>query len=241
MAEIKIPGETISQRPEKARLDGEEYFLLQDLEGTKSTKAATLKTFVLSDGRITDLEDKVFPLSLSVSGGGVFEKGTPRDITVSWTMKKGDTAVTPDRVTVNGGAASGGSMKFTGVSATTAYTVKAEYQGKTVQGSTTATFVGASRFGAVAADFSPTADGVKALAKNVKNTRAYTGTADLDNQKTCYAYPKSFGALSAVKDANNFDYLGSYTRSELEIDGETYYVYVLTEPVTITGFKQIYS
>lgn len=237
----EIDGKKISEVTEIPSLDGNEYFPVAKSGSQGKVSTERLKTFVLSDGRITDLEDKVFPLSLSVSGGGVFEKGTPRDITVSWTMKKGDTAVTPDRVTVNGGAASGGSMKFTGVSATTAYTVKAEYQGKTVQGSTTATFVGASRFGAVAADFTPTADGVKALAKSVKNTRAYTGTADLDNQKTCYAYPKSFGALSAVKDANNFDYLGSYTRSELEIDGETYYVYVLTEPVTITGFKQIYS
>ena len=49
MAEIKIQGETISQRPEKARLDGAEYFLLQDSEGTKSTKAATLKTFAQPD------------------------------------------------------------------------------------------------------------------------------------------------------------------------------------------------
>ena len=241
MAEVKIQGETVSQRPEKTRLDGTEAFLLQDSEGTKHAKASTLKEFVLSDKRITDLEDKVFPLSLSVSGGGVFEKGTPRDITVGWTMKKGDTAVTPDKVTVNGNAASGGNMKFTGVSATTAYTVKAEYQGKSVQGSTTATFVGASRFGAVATAFTPTADGVKALAKNVKNTKAYTGTADLSNQKLCYAYPKSFGALSSIKDANNFDYIGSYTRSELDVDGETYYVYVLTDPATITGFKQIYS
>ena len=231
----------ISQRPEKAVLDGSEKFLLQDTGGTKNAKASALKTFVLADSRITDLEDKVFPLSLTVSGGGVFEKGTQRDITVSWTMKKGDSSVTPDSVTVNGSAASGGNMNFIGVGTTTAYTVRAEYQGKLLQESTTAIFVGASRFGAVSADFIPTVSGVKALQKSVKNTKAYTGTTDLDNQRTCYAYPKSFGALSSIKDANNFDYIGSYTRSEIEVDEETYYVYVLTEPATITGFKQIYS
>lgn len=237
----EIDGKKISEVAEMPSLEGNEYFPVAKSGSQGRVSTEKLKGFVLSDKRITDLEDKVFPLSLSVSGGGVFEKGTPRDITVGWTMKKGDTAVTPDKVTVNGNAASGGSMKFTGVSATTAYTVKAEYQGKSVQGSTTATFVGASRFGAVAAAFTPTADGVKALAKNVKNTKAYTGTADLSNQKLCYAYPKSFGALSSIKDANNFDYIGSYTRSELDVDGETYYVYVLTDPSTITGFKQIYS
>lgn len=46
MAEIKIQGETVSQRPEKARLDGTEAFLLQDSEGTKHAKASTLKEFV---------------------------------------------------------------------------------------------------------------------------------------------------------------------------------------------------
>lgn len=46
MAEIKIQGETVSQRPEKTRLDGTEAFLLQDSEGTKHAKASTLKEFV---------------------------------------------------------------------------------------------------------------------------------------------------------------------------------------------------
>lgn len=49
------------------------------------------------------------------------------------------------------------------------------------------------------------------------------------------------GALTAVKDANNFEYLQSYTRSEVTVWNETYYVYVLTDPVTIDTFKQIYS
>lgn len=46
MAEVKIQGETVSQRPEKTRLDGTEAFLLQDSEGTKHAKASTLKEFV---------------------------------------------------------------------------------------------------------------------------------------------------------------------------------------------------
>lgn len=46
MAEVKIQGETVSQRPEKKQLDGTEAFLLQDSEGTKHAKASTLKEFV---------------------------------------------------------------------------------------------------------------------------------------------------------------------------------------------------
>ena len=49
MAEIKIQGETINQRPEKTQLDGTEALLLQDTEGTKHAKASTLKTFVQPD------------------------------------------------------------------------------------------------------------------------------------------------------------------------------------------------
>lgn len=56
MAEIKIQGETINQRPEKTQLDGTEALLLQDTEGTKHAKASTLKTFVQTDlsGYITE-------------------------------------------------------------------------------------------------------------------------------------------------------------------------------------------
>ena len=54
-------------------------------------------------------------------------------------------------------------------------------------------------------------------------------------------YPKSFGALTSIKDANNFDYINSYTRSEMTYNDVDYYVYILTDPVTITGFKQAFS
>ena len=54
-------------------------------------------------------------------------------------------------------------------------------------------------------------------------------------------YPQSFGTLTSIKDANNFDYINSYTRSTLSYNGVDYYVYILTDPVTITGFKQIFN
>ena len=49
------------------------------------------------------------------------------------------------------------------------------------------------------------------------------------------------GNLSSIKDANNFEYLNSYTKSTVMIDGTNYNVYVLTDPVTISGAKQIYA
>ena len=182
-------------------------------------------------------------MTITVSGGGLFEKRTTQTITVSWSVKEGSDIVTPDSITVNDETVTNTdkSKQFTNVTTNTTYTVKAIKDGITVTGSTSVTFVNPSYFGAVAADFTPTEEAIKALTKSVKNGKGYTGTTSLDNQKTCYAYPKSFGALTAIKDANNFEYLSSYIRTELTVWDEVYCIYVLTDPVTIDGFKQIYS
>lgn len=195
------------------------------------------------DATLDKLYKEVFPLNISVSGGGLYEKRTTQIVTVRWTVKEGSDVVVPDTVTVNDEPVTNTdtSKVFESVTTNTTYTVKAVKTGQTVQGSTSVTFVNPSYFGVVAADYSPAEDTIKALTKSVKSGRGYTGTANLNNQKTCYAYPKSMGALTSVKDANNFEYIGSYTRTELTVWDETYYIYVLTNPTTITNFKQIYS
>ena len=192
---------------------------------------------------LNKINTELFPLSISVSGGGLYEKRTTQTITVKWVIKEGSSTVTPDTLSVNNESVSVSitSKVFEGITGNTTYTVKAIKNGVTVQGSTSVTFVNPSYFGAVDADFTPTENAIKALAKSVKSTKSYTGNVSLENQKTCYAYPKSMGALIAIKDANNFEYLQSYTRSEVTVWNETYYVYVLTDPVTIDTFKQIYS
>ena len=192
---------------------------------------------------LNKINTELFPLSISVSGGGLYEKRTTQTITVKWTIKEGSNTVTPDTLSVNNESVSVSttSKVFEGVTGNTTYTVKATKNGVTVQGSTSVIFVNPSYFGAVGADFTPTEDAIKTLAKSVKSTKSYTGSVSLENQKTCYAYPKSMGALTTIKDANNFEYLQSYTRSEVTVWNETYYVYILTDPVTIDTFKQIYS
>lgn len=189
------------------------------------------------------INKELFPLTISVSGGGLFEKRTSQTITVSWVIREGSDVVIPTSITINDEPVTNThtSKQFTNVITNTTYTVKVVKDGITVQGSTSVTFVNPSYFGAVAAEFTPTEEAIKALTKSVKNSKNYTGNTSLNNQKTCYAYPKSFGALTAIKDTNNFEYLQSYTRTELTIWGETYYVYVLIDPVTIDSFRQIYS
>lgn len=98
-----------------------------------------------------------------------------------------------------------------------------------------------SYFGKVAADAAVTADVVTALTKVLNASRAMTpAPQSLSNQRLCYAYPKSFGTLTSVRDGNNFETLTAYTRTELTIGGVAYYVYTLTTPVTADSVKQIY-
>lgn len=193
---------------------------------------------------LTRISEKVFPLTISVSGGGTYEKGTSQTVTVRWIVKEGDDIVTPDSITVNDEPVTNTdtSKQFTNVTVNTTYTVKVTKGGQQKSGSTSVTFVATSYFGVVDADFTPTEETIKGLTtKTVKNTKSYTGTATLNNQKLCYAYPKSFGALSSIKDANNFDYINSYNRTEVNVNGEAYYVYTLIDTTSVTNFKQIYA
>ena len=86
-----------------------------------------------------------------------------------------------------------------------------------------------------------TLEDVAKLNKATNTSKSYTVTYNLTNQRSVFLYPSSFGTLSTIKDANNFDYINSYTKSEITIDGVHYYVYILTDPVTISNFKQIFN
>lgn len=99
-----------------------------------------------------------------------------------------------------------------------------------------------SYFGVVAEDFVISEQNIKDSTEALTlSSRSYTGTVAMDYQKTLYAYPKSYGELESIKDANGFEYLLSYTREEISMNGEDYYVYILTDAATIPMFKQIYS
>lgn len=99
-----------------------------------------------------------------------------------------------------------------------------------------------SYFGVVAEDFVISEQNIKDNTEALtRSSRSYTGTVAMDYQKTLYAYPKSYGELESIKDANGFEYLLSYTREEISMNGEDYYVYILTDAATIPMFKQIYS
>lgn len=187
------------------------------------------------------LAASVFPLTLTVTGGGVYRKTTTQTVTVSWSLKQGPDAVTPDSLKINNEPieVSLTSKQFPGITVNTTFRVEATKEGVTKTGSVSAVFVNPSYFGVVGSNFTPTPEGIQGLSSGeiIKNSKTYNTSAFNQNaQKNCYAYPKVFGALTSITDGKN-EFINSYTRSELEVNGEMYYVYVLSEASTVSNYS----
>jgi DNA repair exonuclease SbcCD ATPase subunit len=187
------------------------------------------------------LAASVFPLTLTVTGGGVYRKTTTQTVTVSWSLKQGPDAVTPDSLKINHEPieVSLTSKQFPGITVNTTFRVEATKEGVTKTGSVSAVFVNPSYFGVVDSNFTPTPEGIQGLSSGeiIKNSKTYNTSAFNQNaQKNCYAYPKVFGALTSITDGKN-EFINSYTRSELEVNGEMYYVYVLSEASTVSNYS----
>lgn len=187
------------------------------------------------------LAASVFPLTLTVTGGGVYRKTTTQTVTVSWSLKQGPDAVTPDSLKINNEPieVSLTSKQFPGITVNTTFRVEATKEGVTKTGSVSAVFVNPSYFGVVESNFTPTTEGIQGLSSGeiIKNSKTYNTSAFNQNaQKNCYAYPKVFGALTSITDGKN-EFINSYTRSELEVNGEMYYVYVLSEASTVSNYS----
>lgn len=187
------------------------------------------------------LAASVFPLTLTVTGNGVYRKTTTQTVTVNWSLKQGPDAVTPDTLKINNEPinVSLTSKQFPGITVNTTFRVEATKDGVTKTGSVSAVFVNPSYFGVVESNFTPTPEGIQGLSSGeiIKNSKTYNTSAFNQNaQKNCYAYPKAFGALTSITDGKN-EFINSYTRSELEVNGEMYYVYVLSEASTVSNYS----
>lgn len=187
------------------------------------------------------LAASVFPLTLTVTGGGVYRKTTTQTVTVNWSLKQGPDAVTPDTLKINNEPinVSLTSKQFPGITVNTTFRVEATKDGVTKTGSVSAVFVNPSYFGVVESNFTPTPEGIQGLSSGeiIKNSKTYNTSAFNQNaQKNCYAYPKAFGALTSITDGKN-EFINSYTLSELEVNGEMYYVYVLSEASTVSNYS----
>ena len=213
-----------------------------NLSGTVDLSAyATTSTTDAISHDVTTLMNKVFPFTVEVSlNNTLAKKGTSQPVTLTINAKKGDNVTQVDEITIDG-------TKYTGTipythsataTTTTTYNVTVKKGSQTASKSVKITFVNPSYDGAVAANFTATDANIKALTETLRSGKGGTRTFNLNNQKACIAYPKSFGAAASIKDANGFDYLASYTRSELNVNGEAYYVYLMNNATTIGDMKQ---
>lgn len=91
--------------------------------------------------RLVTLENEVFPYSLTVTGTGLFEKGTSQTIILEWTLKKGENSVVAETSQVNGIPVSGNTKTFEGVTKDTEYTVSVTYSEKTFSRTAKAEFI----------------------------------------------------------------------------------------------------
>ena len=191
----------------------------------------------------------------SPTNGGVFEIGTSKQVTaVNVTITPGSAAVNKIEVfdgdTPLGSLASGIQAGANTVALTEALTVTANKQlsviitdseNKTVTVKTgTFTFVSPYYYGPIAADATPDETIVKAATKAVstKGNKSFPFTCN--NQKMMYAYPKSYGALAKILDANNFDVTDTFARSEVTVNNVAYYVYV-NAASTVSNFKMTFN
>lgn len=160
---------------------------------------------------LAQLDEKVFPTTLSVSGGGTYDEGTTQVVTVTWKLQKNGQTLTPDSVTVNGETVDPlvNYKVFTDVTTTTTYRVVIVYKGKTYTGSTTATFKKTyyRYYGAAPldTDFNNLPDEVvTGFTKEVATSKeAYNVAITIPVEGICtYIYPKRFGTLTQVQDVN---------------------------------------
>lgn len=93
------------------------------------------------------------------------------------------------------------------------------------------------RYIGVVNTLTPTVDDITALTEDLSENRARDYTISMNDARICYAYPSSMGNLTSIKDSNNFEYLNSFTKTNISMNDDTYNIYTLTDPVSITNFK----
>lgn len=203
----------------------------------------------------------VVSASAAPSNGGTFEIGVGTTVTsVTANVTKKARSITKVEVfgsdsatalaTKTEGVANGGSFSLAfskelkaAAANGTRFTVKVTDSDNKVTSANTGTFSLVYPFyqGVVAAGATVNAAAVKALTRKVetKGNKKWAYTAA--NQKMVFAYPASYGNLTKIFDANNFDVTGTFTKSTVNVscaDGTSvaYNVYV-NSASTVSGFN----
>lgn len=102
-----------------------------------------------------------------------------------------------------------------------------------------------NKYRGVVDSLTPSEATIEALTSALATAKGGTYIFSPSNQHIAYAYPKSLGALTSIKDGNGFSLMDSFTRTEesYTVNGQTvvYYLYVLTTATTATDFTVIFA
>lgn len=213
-----------------------------------SDMVTEMKTWVESSMEKTveeskDYIDSFFRLVIKLSASEIhFKKGTSPTVTLQWTVYLQGKEVTCDSTAINGEVME--SPALLNPKADTTYILTATKGEESVSESISVVFVSPSYWGIVGSDFNVSKEAIKVLPSGdiLKAGKEYsTSVVSLNGQKICYAYPKVMGELTSILDGNGFEVISAYTVSEITIDEEDYYVYLLSAAISGSGIKQIYS
>lgn len=193
---------------------------------------------------IDKLTANVFPLDITLNGGGVFEVGTVNSFDITWEISRNKKLITPDKVLLNGEDVEGKIYSVSDLTSSEAakidYTLSVDFE--EIEESTktvSAIFTYPIFFGAVVEGFTINESNVSALSKMIRDGKeGITFSFNLEDKKSLIAIPSIFEELSSIKDVNGFEYLSSYEKTNLTIGGVDYIVYLLNTPATISDLKQ---
>ena len=236
----KIPGTKVGFLNSNGSYEEWEYFggnfAFTNTSGWKRVDSMVLQ----------DLLDTVYPLETTISASidlvGVGESLQGR---LSWSVSRGGADVSGAAVKKLNGAVvdetDGKNLTlFSNTNKTDTYTFSATYQGVESTSTTEITYVHPSYIGLINND-SPSASQVAGLTSYILKEINFPITfPNLNYQKVCAAFPAYLGDVESIKDANGFEYIDSYTKTTIDIEGISYNVYVLTNATTITNFTQVW-
>ena len=168
--------------------------------------------------------------------------GTAKSITkVEWyegNTKLGETTESPYTYTM--GSATTDSTTFKAV---VTY-VKSDDTSASITKTSSINFYYNKFYGAVS-ELAPSEATVEALTTALGTGKGGTYSFTTSASRICYAYPKSLGALTSIKDGNGFSLFDSFTRTEQTYTQNgtsvAYYRYVLTDPTTVSSYNVIFA
>jgi len=112
---------------------------------------------------------------------------------------------------------------------------------KTVSKNVAYEFVHASYHGIVDTA-TPDDAAVSVLTKTLSKTANFNWTGiNMTNQRVCYAYPASYGAITKITDENNFNVTSSFNVIDMEINSVAYKVYVTKDTATLVSGKLVFE